>query len=110
MMTWLHLVSYFFGGLFPGQRHSAFRQRHYGKTLSDAVREASGEGSLVFDSECSMGLRESLLRLSASAARRTLRSAIHRLRRAVCGWRAPHQPAVGTSGPGCSAWHKTGSC
>jgi hypothetical protein len=37
------------------------------------------------------------LRLSASAVRRTLRSAIHRLHRAVCGRRTSHQPAVGAA-------------
>src|SRR5208282_2524313 len=80
-----------------GQCRAAFRQRHYGKTLSDTVRKASGEGSLVLDRERSMGLCEFRLRLSASAARRPLRSAIHRLHRAVCGWRTPHQPAFGTA-------------
>ena len=37
---------------------AAFRQRHYGRTLSVAVRKASGKGSLVLDRERSMGLRD----------------------------------------------------
>src|ERR1035438_7304725 len=80
-----------------GQCRAAFRQRRYGKTLSDTVREALGKGSLVLDSECPMGLCEFRLRLSASAARRPLRSAIHRLHRAVCGRRTPHQPVLGAA-------------
>src|ERR1035441_6829829 len=77
-----------------GQCRAAFRQRRYGKTLSDAVRKASGKGSLVLDSECPVGLYEFRLRLSASAARRALRSAINSLHRAICGWRTPYQLAV----------------
>src|ERR1039458_271683 len=66
-----------------GQCRAAFCQRHYGKTLSDTVRKTSRKGSLVLDGECPLGLREFCLRLSACAASRTLRSAIHRLHRAV---------------------------
>src|SRR6204780_400276 len=78
------------------QCRAAFRWRRYGRTLSDPVRKTSGKGSLVLNGECSLGLREFRLRLSACAARRRLRSAIHRLHRAVCSRRTAHQPPVGT--------------
>src|ERR1035438_4574520 len=48
-----------------GQRRAAFCERRYGKTLSDTVRKTFGKRALVLDRECSMGLCESGLRLSA---------------------------------------------
>src|SRR5271165_5228932 len=42
----------------PGERRSAFRQRHDGAALSEPVRQAAGPGSFILDRERALGVCE----------------------------------------------------
>jgi hypothetical protein len=79
-MNWLHTVSYFFGGLFLANVVPHFVSGIMGKPFQTPFAKPPGKG-LSSSTVNVLWLREFRLRLSASGARRTLRSATHRPRR-----------------------------
>ena len=64
-MNWLHLISYFFGGIFLPNVGPHFVSGVMGRPFQTPFAKPSGKGSLVLDDQCSLGPPSSAASLSA---------------------------------------------
>jgi hypothetical protein len=96
-MNWLHLVSYFFGGLLLANVVPHFVSGIMGKLFQTPFAKPPGRGLSSSTVIVLWGFANFvfayllLLRVGHFDPR------FHRLHRAVCGWRSPHQPPIGTA-------------
>jgi hypothetical protein len=75
-MTWLHLVSYFFGGMFMANAIPHFVSGIMGPALPNSLRKAARRRSFLVYGERSVGLLQRDHRLPSRGARWQLRSEI----------------------------------
>ena len=67
-MSWLHLLSYFFGGAFLANAVPHFVERHDGPAVPEPVRQAAGAGTLLVDRQRALGLLQYRRRAISSSA------------------------------------------
>jgi hypothetical protein len=68
--TWLHLISYFFGGLFFSNAVPHVVRGMMGQALPNSLCKTPGDWAFLIDRECVVGLLQHRHGISACASRR----------------------------------------